>query len=79
MDITQIKHGAVDNLSVSLEDMGEYGSGMPDLKVVFLFTPDMSDTLEHFHIELNKEEALALYKALFTAIQEMNRAEKRSG
>lgn len=77
MEITQIKHGDRDNLSISLEDMGEYGSGVADLRVVLLFKPDMDDKMEHHHIELTKDEAVTLYKALFTALQGMNREGKK--
>lgn len=53
--IVQIKDTDTDNLSISyFEDEG----------VVMLFTPNMDDKMEHFHIELNPKEVWELKKFL---------------
>lgn len=49
--IEQIKDTEIDNLSVSWDEEDGF---------VLLFTPDMEDTAEHFHIELTNDEAWAL-------------------
>lgn len=47
--ITQIKEGKVDNLSISV-DLFDEPVG------VFLYTPWMEETNNHFHVRMKKEE-----------------------
>lgn len=61
--ITKISKGKIDNLSISWD----YESD-PDDKTqrrpIFLFTPNMDNTNEHFHIELTRKQARVLSKWL---------------
>lgn len=51
--ITKIKNSTIDNLSIGLDENNS-------IKPVILYTPDLKDTNEHFHIELSKIEATKL-------------------
>lgn len=51
--ITNIKNGKIDNFSLSIDENNS-------IKPVILYTPDMNNTNEHFHIELSKTEATKL-------------------
>ena len=53
--ITQIIDQKINNLSINW-DRDEHGNKM----AVLLFTPDMDNTAEHYHIELSRGEAEAL-------------------
>ena len=60
---TDIRKGKIDNLSIGWDCDGE----MEDPKQrypVFLFTPDMGNTNEHYHIQLDKKQAKLLAKWL---------------
>ncbi|MEQ1922356.1 MAG: hypothetical protein ABL952_07590 [Pyrinomonadaceae bacterium] len=46
--------------------------GWDDDGFVFLFTPDMSDTSNHYHIEMNEEQALRLRDFLNKKLLELN-------
>lgn len=54
-DIQQIKSGKIDNLSISYNSE----DGM-----VILYTPNMDDSMEHYHIELSIAEYITLYSFL---------------
>lgn len=56
---TSIVNRKLDNLSVSF-DCGTRRFSVNEVGVVLLFTPDMSNTSEHFHIEIKREEAIIL-------------------
>ena len=58
--ITDIKKQKFHNLSISLD----YDYDPDDLHPVLLFTPDMSNTIEHWHISLDKKETKELYEWL---------------
>lgn len=57
--ITKIIDKKRDNLSVSF-DTGTRRFKEDEVGVVFLYTPDMDNTQEHFHIELTRQEASLL-------------------
>lgn len=56
MPVGKIRDTERDNLQIS-EDVA-IDDGAPI--AVLLFTPDMADTSEHHHIELDREQAAAL-------------------
>ena len=60
---TKIVTGERDNLSVSM-DSGTFRTKEGEVAAVFLYTPDMNNTKEHFHIELLKDEAQKLHEWL---------------
>lgn len=51
VEIAQIKEDEIDNLSISHDDEDGF---------VLLFTPDMDNTIDHYHIELTYDEAKRL-------------------
>jgi hypothetical protein len=57
--ITQIRDGRRDNLSIGLE-YDDNPEDAAQLYPVFLFTPDMRNTIEHHHIPLNVSQAKQL-------------------
>lgn len=64
--VTNIRKGRRDNLSISWDNFVNAAKNfaLPKFKKnripVFLYTPDMENTREHFHIELNKRQARVL-------------------
>jgi hypothetical protein len=68
--ITKIVDKKRDNLSVSF-DTGTRRIKKDEVGVVFLYTPDM-DTQEHYHIELNRQEASLLKDWLEAFLNEPN-------
>ena len=67
--ITKIINQDRDNLSVSF-DSGTRRIKEDEVGVVFLYTPDMSNTEEHYHIELNRQEATLLKEWLESFLNE---------
>jgi hypothetical protein len=67
--ITKIINQDRDNLSVSF-DSGTRRIKEDEVGVVFLYTPDMSNTKEHYHIELNRQEATLLKEWLESFLNE---------
>jgi len=57
--ITKIIDENRDSLSISI-DSGIRRLEDDEVGAVFLYTPDMGNTKEHFHIELTKDEVLKL-------------------
>lgn len=53
---TQICPGPYDDLCIVMD----YNDDPKDPHPVMLFTPDMNDTDEHYHIELTREQATVL-------------------
>lgn len=51
--ITKIINDKMNNLQINIEEMDEFVA-------MLLFTPDMDDKNEHYHIELTKENAKPL-------------------
>lgn len=54
--ITKIRKGKFDNLMISWDsesDENDKDTRYP----VFLYTPNMNDKMDHYHIELNKKQA----------------------
>lgn len=60
-----IKDTKTNNLQIS-EDTGRDSD---DFTAVLLYTPNMNDTSEHFHIELGLEEVAKLYAWLGRFLQ----------
>jgi hypothetical protein len=58
--ITKICAQVIDNLSISYDSDYE-DPGPRETYPVFLYTPDMRDTREHFHIPLTRRQAKALH------------------
>jgi hypothetical protein len=61
----ELKAGKRDNLQINLD----FDFNPLDPYPVFLFTPNMEDTNQHYHISLNKNEAKALQSWLTKYIQ----------
>lgn len=59
--ITDIKDSKYNNLIISIDEKSP----------VLLYTPNMDNTAEHFHIELNDKEANKLYMWLMQYFGEM--------
>ena len=57
--ITKIIKDRIDNLSISIDE-GLKGDDHNPISAVFLYTPNMDNKKEHYHIELNFEEVIAL-------------------
>lgn len=57
--ITKIISSKRKNLDISW-DCEEDPKDKKQRKPVFLFTPDMDNTINHFHIELDKKQAVKL-------------------
>jgi hypothetical protein len=49
--MAKIKKGTYNNLQIDIDDMGE--GKVP----ILLFTPDMKDKMNHYHIELSRDDA----------------------
>jgi hypothetical protein len=64
-----IVEGRIDNLLIG-EDTSRYDDSQV---AVLLFTPDMSDTSEHFHIELSRERVQALASWLQEWLEEKSK------
>ena len=60
---TTIINEKLDKLSVSI-DSGTFRANEPETAAVFLYTPDIENTMEHYHIEMKEEEARVLYEWL---------------
>jgi hypothetical protein len=60
-NITRIKKGKVNNLTVSWDSVDKEEKKK---YAVLLYTPSMFDKMVHYHIELNRKEAKALNKWL---------------
>ncbi|MCX6128418.1 MAG: hypothetical protein NTX25_05055 [Proteobacteria bacterium] len=58
--ITDIKASKRDNLSISVDQDIDQNGLQSEKYPVFLYTPSMADTGEHYHIVLRREEAKAL-------------------
>lgn len=58
---TNICNGRIDNLSINW-DFDYHEESIRERYPVFLFTPDMEDTREHYHIKLDLEQARKLHK-----------------
>tara|TARA_R100001086_G_scaffold246872_2_gene179859 strand:+ start:1347 stop:1592 length:246 start_codon:yes stop_codon:yes gene_type:complete len=58
-DTEIIKNQPFDNLRISW-DYEDDPEDISQRTVSFLYTPDMDNTYEHFHIELNDAEGMAL-------------------
>lgn len=60
---TKLRNGRRDNLSIGWDNFVNSAKNFASPKYahnrvpVFLFTPDMEDTKQHYHIELNKQQA----------------------
>jgi hypothetical protein len=67
--ITKIIDQNRDNLSVSF-DSGTRRFKENEVGAVLLYTPDMSNTSEHYHIELNRQEATLLKEWLEAFLNE---------
>lgn len=61
--IEKIKTGTTDNLSLSCDCDDDY-EVVADRFPVMLYTPDMSNTSEHFHISFSDVEAYKLSRWL---------------
>ena len=57
--IIKIKDSTHNNVSISCDYLNEEGEPVEKVPVL-LFTPNMEDTSEHFHIVLDKKEAKKL-------------------
>jgi hypothetical protein len=73
--ITEIRNDSRDNLSISFD------SGIPripenEVGAVFLYTPDMDNTDEHFHIPLNKDQVKVLRDWCEDFLKEKNLLER---
>ena len=55
--ITKIIDEDMDNLGISFDE----GWRGKEMNAVFLFTPDMNDTREHYHIFLNRDRVKLLH------------------
>ena len=56
---TKIVNRKLDNLSISF-DCGTRRFRTDEVGAVFLYTPDMTNTSDHYHIEIKREEAIIL-------------------
>jgi len=68
--VEQIKDCDIDNLSISIEDADN--DGIIEKEIVVLFTPNMEDVMNHFHIHLDKEECERLCQFLITHKDALN-------
>ena len=56
--ITDIRKGRKDNLSINMDENPE--SETDDIGAILLFTPDMENTIEHWHVPLDVKQATVL-------------------
>lgn len=68
--ITDIKDGVINNLSISRDEDMNFDTGEEFPIAVLLYTPTMSDTTTHYHIDLNVRECKELVKWLKAFIKE---------
>lgn len=61
--ITPIKDEPIDNFSMSIDEMDE-------IVAVALYTPDMENTNEHYHIEFSRDQARVLWDWLSDFLEE---------
>lgn len=76
--ITKIIDSDVDNLSISMDEIHRIGLESKDGEIgpVFLYTPDMSDKKNHYHISLNLQEAKLLRDWLNNLLADPNLSER---
>jgi hypothetical protein len=73
--VTKIVDEKRDNLSLSF-DSGCRRIKDGEVGLVFLFTPDMSETSSHYHIELNKDEIINLKNWIDSFLEEPSMLER---
>ena len=69
--ITKIREGQTNNLDISW-DYENDPNDLKQRKAVFLFTPDMKNAMEHYHIELDQQQANVLRKWLNQFLNEVD-------
>ena len=62
--ITKIKSKRIDNFSIGWDYRNYDPNNKRDRFPVFLFTPDMEDTKNHYHIVLDRKQSKILKKWL---------------